>query len=83
MDRIKKFLRSKWIYRLTDNQVFAFECGIVAMSMGSAFLFALLAPQFFLGEIKEIVVASVILVVGFILVIAVVISFHKTREEIK
>jgi len=81
MNKIKEFLSSKWVYRLTDNQMLAFEAGIVAMSMGSAFLFMSVFPS--VGGIKEIIVASAMLVVGLIIVVIISNIFFKTREEIK
>jgi hypothetical protein len=83
MSSIKEFLKSKWAYKLTDNQLFAFEGGIVAMSMGSSFLLVSLLPSLFDGDIQDIVLASVILGIGLGLTFAMSYVFHKTREEIE
>jgi hypothetical protein len=83
MSSIKEFLKSKWAYKLTDNQLFAFEGGLIGMSMGASFLLVSLVPSLFDGEIEDIVVASVILGIGFGLTTTMTYIFCKTREEIK
>ena len=81
MGEIKNFLRSKWVYKLTDNQIFAFETGIVAMSMGASFLFMTIVPS--PGGIKAILVATAMMVTGLAIVVFIAYVMNKTREEIK
>ena len=83
MNKIKEFFKSRWIYKLTDNQIFAFEFGIVAMSMGAVFLLICVFPYADYGGIRGIITAGVLCVIGLAVISVVSYLIHKTREEIK
>lgn len=88
MNKLKGFLKSKWAYRLTDNQLLLFEAGLIAFSMGGILLLTgVVNPLFGLstdvGGFNDVVASVIVCVGGLALLIISVIGFYKNREEIK
>lgn len=81
MNWIKNFLKARWNYKMNENVVMVFGCGIAAMSMGCT-LFMLGLTY---GEVRgctDMVVAGTIAFIGFIMLAIVSYKINKSREKI-
>lgn len=88
MNKLKGFLKSKWVYRLTDNQLLLMMWGVMLAGLGSLLLIFGLMDRYMdtlvsLSDNPGLWTSGIITIIGFIILSILSFSTYKNREEIK
>jgi VanZ family protein len=86
MNKIKDFFKSRWTYKITENELLLMEGATVATTMGLSLLLLgimnNISIPYTLGRVNDMVASTVVFVIGLVLVVLVAYKIYKKQEKI-
>ena len=86
MNKIKEFFKSRWTYKITENELLLMGGAIVGTTMGLSFLLLgvmnIISVPYTLGKVNDMVASAIVFAIGIVLVVVAAYKIYKKQEKI-